>query len=171
MTTLAVAATAVEAPTAAYCQAPVAATATANAREGRRIRQISDMVATLTSARSAPSAATKSDRRWALRKRTDMPGMIGHAKNPQGLRCIVRNTSSSGALIEVSGSSDRFSNPAEDIPNEITLVFVSYKERTEVSCVVMRRAGRMFGVRYVGPFRSFPAPASSNKIVTQLKKR
>ena len=98
-------------------------------------------------------------------------GYIGHAKNPQGVRCIVRDTSSSGALVEVVGGSDKHFNPADDIPDKLTLVFISYKERTEVSCVVMRRVGRMMGVRYVGPFRSFAAPASTTKMAVHFKKR
>ena len=137
----------------------------------RRIRQVSDAVTAMATNRPAPPATGKSDRRWALRRPSDMPGYIGHAKNPQGVRCIVRNTSSSGALIEVCAGSDRFSNPADEVPDRLTLVFISYKERTEIACTVMRRAGRMLGVRYVGPFRTFPAPQSNLKPSPAIKKR
>lgn len=138
----------------------------------RRSRNVGDAVSALSIAKPLATSINASDRRWALRKRTDMPGFIAHSKNPQGIRCIVRNTSSSGALVEVVSGSDRFANPADEIPDRITLVFISYKERTEVACAVMRRAGRnMLGVRYVGPFRSFPAPHAAAKPGTAPKKR
>ena len=140
-------------------------------QQGRRIRQVSDAVTAMTVTRAVQQASSTSDRRWALRKASDMPGYIGHSKNPQGVRCIVRNTSSSGALVEVCAGSDRYANPADGVPDQLTLVFISYKERTEVSCTVMRRTGRMLGVRYVGPFRSFPAPQSTLKSVSPAKKR
>ena len=139
--------------------------------QGRRIRQVSDAVSAMATSKTIQQAAEKSDRRWALRKRSDMPGYIGHTKNPQGVRCIVRNTSSSGALVEVCAGSDKFANPADGIPDQLTLVFISYKERTEVACAVMRRTGRMLGVRYIGPFRSFPAPQSNLKSAPATKKR
>jgi hypothetical protein len=138
---------------------------------GRRIRQAGEMVTALSAPKRQAEASSSSDRRWALRKRTEMPGYIGHSKNPQGVRCVVRNTSSSGALIEVCSGSDRFANPADEIPDQLTLVFISYKERSEVACAVMRRAGRMLGVRYIGPFRSFPMPGANSKLATHIKKR
>lgn len=129
------------------------------AETGRRIRQIDAAVTAMSApTRTVQSARGADDRRWATRRRSDMPGYIAHAKNPQGIRCIVRNTSSSGALVEVCAGTDRFANPADEIPDRLTLVFISYRERTEVACAVMRRNGRMLGVRYVGAFRSFPAP-------------
>lgn len=139
--------------------------------QGRRVRQVSDAVSAMSATRAAPQDAGKSDRRWALRKRSEMPGYIGHSKNPQGVRCIVRNTSSSGALVEVCAGSDKFANPADGVPDQLTLVFISYRERTEVACAVMRRTGRMLGVRYIGPFRSFPAPQSNLKSAAAAKKR
>jgi hypothetical protein len=139
--------------------------------QGRRIRQVSDAVSAMGASKTVQQTPDKSDRRWALRKRSDMPGYIGHSKNPHGVRCIVRNTSSSGALVEVCAGSDKFANPADGVPDQLTLVFISYKERTEVACVVTRRTGRMLGVRYIGPFRSFPAPQSNLKSAPAAKKR
>ncbi len=139
--------------------------------QGRRIRQMSDAVSAMSATKTVQQSTGKSDRRWALRKPSEMPGYIGHSKNPQGVRCIVRNTSSSGALVEVCAGSDRFANPADGVPDQFTLVFISYKERSEVACAVMRRTGRMLGVRYIGPFRSFPAPQSTLKSAPAAKKR
>lgn len=129
----------------------------------RAPRQVADMVAALSGQRASEAPVKKSDRRWAQRKRTETPAYIVHAKAPQGMRCTVRDTSSSGALIEIAAGADRFSNPAEEVPDRITLVFVSYKERSEVACAVMRRSGRMMGLRYVGPFRTFATPATKAK--------
>jgi hypothetical protein len=145
---------------------PVSRPATA-----RRVREVGAAVSAMATAKPVQQEQGKSDRRWALRKRSEMPGYIGHAKNPHGVRCIVRNTSSSGALVEICAGSDRFANPADEIPDRLTLVFISYKERSEVACAVMRRTGRMLGVRYIGPFRSFPAPQSALKSSPVTKKR
>ena len=130
----------------------------------RPARQMSAAVSAMGLPKEPPKPVQPSDRRWALRKRTEMPGYIAHSKNPQGVRCIVRNTSSSGALVEVVSGSDRFANPADEIPDQLTLVFISYRERTEVACAVMRRTGRMLGVRYVGSFRTRPAPVANTRI-------
>lgn len=140
--------------------------------QGRRVRQISEMLAALSTTGSVAVEAAPCNRRWAPRKRTETPAYIGHAKNPHGVRCIVRDTSSSGALVEVCAGSDSSGNPADEIPEKLTLVFVSYKERSEVACVVMRRSGRMLGVRYVGPFRSFAAPvAAKSGLSVHFKKK
>jgi hypothetical protein len=143
----------------------------ASATKGRRVRHVAEMVSALSAPKVAPESSKTSDRRWAYRKPTETPGYIGHAKNPNGVRCVVRNTSSSGALVEVCSGSDRYSNPADEVPDRLTLVFVSYKERTEVACAVMRRSGRMLGVRYIGPFRTIAAPAPITKMAVNLKKR
>ena len=137
----------------------------------RAPRQAADMVAAIVAQRPAEVAAKESDRRWAKRKRTETPAYVVHAKAPQGQRCTVRDTSSSGALVEIAAGADRFSNPAEDVPDRMTLVFVSYKERSEVACAVMRRNGRMLGLRYVGPFRTFAAPSASKSKAAAAKKR
>lgn len=141
------------------------------ATAARAPRQVADMVASMSIQRATEAAPKESDRRWAKRKRTETPAYVVHAKAPQGQRCTVRDTSSSGALIEIAAGADRFSNPAEDIPDRMTLVFVSYKERSEVACAVMRRNGRMLGLRYVGPFRTFASPAASKAKATAGKKR
>ena len=96
------------------------------------------------------------ERRFAQRKMSETAGLVASAKLPQALRCIVRNTSSTGALIDMSQvGRDRSQNRADEVPDKFTLVFVSYRERTEVACTVMRRVGNQVGVRYVSAFRTF----------------
>ncbi len=70
------------------------------------------------------------------------------------MRCTVCDTSSSGALIEVPKTADGRPIDSDDIPAKFTLVFVGYREQTEVTCQVVRRIGQRVGVRYVGGFRT-----------------
>ena len=56
------------------------------------------------------------DRRWSGRKRSDSPGLIGHNKSTNALSCVVRDTSSTGAKVElVQGRNGSVCDPA-DVP-------------------------------------------------------
>ena len=111
------------------------------------------------------------ERRFATRKPSDTPGFIGSNKFSQPVRCIVRNTSSSGALVEIVPGKDRMITRADELPNKFTLVFLGYRERTEVNCQVMRMAGAQAGVRYVSPFRTFPVSGTTGNRPVVVKSR
>jgi PilZ domain len=97
---------------------------------------------------------TPENGRFATRKRVDSSGFISAADFTAAMRCVVRDTSSSGAMIEIPATADGRSIDADDIPDRFVLIFVGYRERTEVTCQVVRRTGRRIGVRYVGGFKT-----------------
>ena len=102
---------------------------------------------------SAAEAASK-DGRWARRMNCRIPGEISHRTLPSPIGCVVRDTSSSGARIELTGSRTAFSAGTERVPESITLTMPI--DRMEVECRVTWRKGTMIGVRYLSPARPIP---------------
>lgn len=96
-----------------------------------------------------------SDRRFSPRKRRDGQGLIGHPGSQSILTCIVRDTSSTGARIELVAKRSGEKADPYAVPNRMTLVFVTSADQTEVACQVMWRSGKELGLRYVGPFRTY----------------
>jgi hypothetical protein len=80
------------------------------------------------------------ERRSAGRERALKAGRIKFGPG-DGIRCMIRNLSSSGALLELG-------DPA-DLPNEFVLVVLSnLKQR---NCEVVWRQRSRFGVAFTGP--------------------
>jgi hypothetical protein len=80
------------------------------------------------------------ERRSAARRRTFKAGKIefGHAG---GVRCMIRNLSSSGAFLEIGAPTD--------LPDKFVLVVLSnLKQR---NCQVVWRQRNRFGVAFTGP--------------------
>ena len=98
----------------------------------------------------APPCSNDLNKRWSLRKTSEMPAFICSAKLQAAVRCVVRDTSSTGALIHLSPSAERLT--VDDMPEVFTLVMTHYKARTEVECVVARRFGDGLGVRFTSAF-------------------
>ena len=80
-----------------------------------------------------------SERRRAVRERRFAAGRIefGHVG---GIGCMIRNLSSTGALLEIGA-------PA-DLPNKFALVVLSNHKRQ--NCEVVRRQGHRYGVVFTG---------------------
>ena len=97
------------------------------------------------------------NQRWAGRKRTDIPGYVYCEKLATSPRCVVRDMSSSGALIYLQPSAERLT--ADDMPECFTLAMLHFREQTEVQCVIVRRLGNAVGVRFTGAFKSKAMPA------------
>jgi hypothetical protein len=109
----------------------------------------------LDAIKGRPAAqAAPSNGRFATRTRSNSAGFLSVEGFSAALRCTVCDTSSSGALIEVPKTADGRPIDADDIPARFTLVFVGYREQTEVTCQVVRRIGQRVGVRYVGGFKT-----------------
>lgn len=99
--------------------------------------------------------AEPGDRRFSPRKARDGQGLVGHPGSQSALSCVVKDTSSTGARIElVAKRPDEQADPYA-VPDKMTLVFVTSADQTEVACQVMWRSGKELGLRYVGPFRTF----------------
>lgn len=102
---------------------------------------------------------TAKDHRWARRQNCRIAAEISHLSLPSPIACVVRDTSSSGARVELSGVRNAFSAGTERIPDHITLVMPM--DRMEVECRVTWRKGTMLGLRYLSPARTVPKRAPS----------
>lgn len=96
-------------------------------------------------------------RRFAGRRATAMPGSILVDKVSPPIPCVIRNTSSTGALLELKASLGTWSHAANDLPDELVLIMSA--DFLAFDCVVARRDGRMVGVRFQGPARRVERPA------------
>jgi hypothetical protein len=88
--------------------------------------------------------------RFSSRKRSDMPAVIYSDKMPNAVRCMVRDTSSTGAQIHLLPSAERLT--VDDLPETFTLIMTHYKERSDVQCQIVRRFGDRVGVRFMSSF-------------------
>jgi hypothetical protein len=96
------------------------------------------------------------ERRSAGRERALKAGRIKFGPG-DGVRCMIRNLSSSGALLELGGPTD--------LPDKFVLVVLSnLKQR---SCEVVWRQRSRFGVAFTGPefFNSTTTDAARRTLV------
>jgi hypothetical protein len=101
-----------------------------------------------------PAVESAKDHRWARRHNCRIAAEILHDTLPEAVICVVRDTSSSGARIELTTTRGAFAASAERIPDHFTLVMPM--DRMAVECRVSWRRGAMLGVRYLTPARSVP---------------
>ncbi len=88
--------------------------------------------------------------RWARRTPTRLGAQIVHASLASAILCTIRDTSSTGARLEVVAQ--RGGNISRDrVPDQFALFMPA--DRLEVDCEVMWRQGLMVGVRYTSPTR------------------
>jgi hypothetical protein len=80
------------------------------------------------------------ERRRAARQRTFKAGKIEFGR-AGGVRCMIRDLSSTGALLEIGAPTD--------LPNEFVLVVLSNHEQR--ACEVVWRQRHRFGVAFTGP--------------------
>jgi hypothetical protein len=91
--------------------------------------------------------------RWAKRSPARLGAQICHSSLSTPLTCTVRDTSSTGARIEIV--TQRGGNISRDrVPDQFTLFMPA--DRLEVDCEVMWRQGQQAGVRYTSPTRRLP---------------
>lgn len=112
------------------------------------------------------TASTRADQRWARRKQVKISAIIIPAEG-ETIVATIRDTSSSGALLELTGRNADF----DDVPASFTLSFTCYRTRTDVACAIMRRNGRALGVKFIGSFRTTelpPPPRSKPKPATGI---
>ena len=82
-------------------------------------------------------------------------GFVSHPTLPNGLNVTVKDTSVSGAKLEVTDAKGNpFASSTERIPERFTLVMPM--ERSMVECRVAWRKGHILGVRYMGPATQLP---------------
>lgn len=105
------------------------------------------------------------NRRWARRKTRNAPATIIYPGITTPVPCIVRDTSSTGAMLEMVR--DRF-NPEGStriVEEEFTLTITL--DRTSVNCRVAWRVGSRLGIRFLGPTVTLPAPKKAPMRVLQ----
>jgi hypothetical protein len=87
-----------------------------------------------------PGADSMSEHRRAVRERRLAAGRIKFGPGGE-VRCMIRNLSSSGALLEIGAPTD--------IPDKFVLVVLSNLKKR--NCEVVWRHGNRFGVAFTGP--------------------
>lgn len=92
------------------------------------------------------------NKRWGRRKKSDIPAQIYASGQQTAIRCSVRDTSSTGALIQMRPDSSNMT--VDDLPETFTLVTKTYRDYTEVKCSIVRRFGDCVGIRYTSQFRT-----------------
>lgn len=111
----------------------------------------------------SPSEAG-AENRWARRTSTRIGAQIIHESLAQPMLCTVRDTSSTGARLEIANSRGGISR--DRAPDRFTLVMPA--DRTMVECTVAWRRGNLIGVRYTSPARRAPKP--ERKEIPEVKK-
>lgn len=106
------------------------------------------------------------DSRWAKRSPSRLGAQILHPNLVGPMQCTIRDTSSTGARLEVLAV--RGGNISRDsVPDRFTLFMPV--DRLEVDCEVAWRQATLVGVRYVSPTRRTEKRPPA-KIVQQPKK-
>ena len=118
---------------------------------------------------TATAADAAKDGRWARRQNCRIAGELSHHTLPEPVTCVVRDTSSSGARLELSGNRGAFSAGAERIPDHVTLLMPM--DRMQVECRVTWRKGNMIGVRYLSPARAVPKRPVSRFVPAKPKEK
>ncbi len=130
-----------------------------NVRGSRIVQCVSADVAAAelqSQTESGPVAVDESTRRFAARRPTATPGgILVDAVSPP-IPCVIRNTSSTGALLELKTSLGTWSHTAADLPDDFVLIMNA--DHLAFDCVVARRVGRQVGVRFTGPARQMARP-------------
>lgn len=110
-----------------------------------------DPAAALSSGDAAPK-----ETRFARRKQTRTPANITHTSLSQAIAVTVRDSSSTGARLELVQTKGAFSPGADRLPQRFILNIPL--DRATVECEIAWRRGAMMGVRYVSPTRTVAKP-------------
>ena len=94
--------------------------------------------------------------RFAKRRPSRTPAYITHTSLAQQVAVSVRDSSSTGARLELVPTKGAFSPGAERLPPRFILNIPM--DRATVECEIAWRRGAVMGVRYVSPTRTQPRP-------------
>jgi len=88
--------------------------------------------------------------RWAKRTPSKLGGQIQHHSLAAAVPCTIRDTSSTGARLEIAVQ--RGGNISRDrVPDQFSLFMPI--DRLEIDCQVMWRQANLIGIRYTSPAR------------------
>lgn len=128
-------------------------TADAHHRGIRSVWVIASRVQPVSNVDHAPATAAPHrdssfvEKRFARRRSMVASGMLGGPELPMTLTCAVRDTSSTGALIELTTGG----KAVPPLPSTFTLTMPM--ERVEYDCRLVWVHGRTAGIMFTGPAR------------------
>jgi hypothetical protein len=97
-----------------------------------------------------PLPSEGAEARWARRTPSKLGGQIRHHSLAAAVPCTIRDTSSTGARLEVAVQ--RGGNISRDrVPDQFSLFMPL--DRLEIDCQVMWRQANLIGIRYTSPAR------------------
>jgi hypothetical protein len=99
------------------------------------------------------------EQRWSSRKSTVLAGTIISDQLPGTVSCVVRDLSSTGALIELRAAKTGVIANASGLPDTFALVLL--RDNSEVRCEVAWRQPASIGVRFLGAFKQVPPRAKA----------
>jgi hypothetical protein len=103
--------------------------------------------------------------RWAKRKSSHALVNIQIPELSRTISCMMRNSSSTGALLEAAREQgDAFSA----LPDEFSIFLPM--DRISIPCRLVWRQFRQIGVQYTGPSRVVAKPAPPPRVMTPAKK-
>ncbi len=111
---------------------------------------------------------TRSDdnRRWAHRRSSATAGYIYGGEIVDPVNCVILDTSSTGARIEVRALRGSRYHNINDLPETFTIVFQF--DRVAVDCSIAWRRGSELGIKFTSPARTIPPP--KRKLAPRPKK-
>lgn len=111
----------------------------------------------------------KSDdnRRWAKRRMSATAGYIYGGEIVDPVNCVILDTSSTGARIEVRALRGSRYHNISDLPKTFSLAFTS--DRVVINCVIAWRRGNELGIKFTSPARA--APPLPKRVVAAKPKR
>lgn len=129
------------------------------------------IVASLPVADAAENLMAKdlaNEQRWSSRKSTVLAGTIISDQLPGSVACVVRDLSSTGALIELRAAKTGVIANASGLPDAFALVLL--RDNSEVRCEVAWRQPASIGVRFLGAFKQVPARSKPKPAPTAKRK-
>lgn len=102
---------------------------------------------------SKPQGLAGVDRRWSPRTKIEKPGWIAIASRDEPVACTVSNVSKHGAMLELAAG-DTLGGPGDRHSATFVLVWLTNRVRSEATCTMRWRNGRLLGINFVGPVRT-----------------
>ena len=110
---------------------------------------------------------TEDNRRWAHRRSSATAGYVFGGEIVDPVNCVILDTSSTGARIEVRALRGSRYHNVKDLPKQFTIVFMI--DRVAVDCTVAWRRGSEVGLKFTSPARTLP-PAPNRMIAAKPKR-
>ena len=106
------------------------------------------------------------NRRWAHRRSSATSAYIYGGEIVDPVNCVILDTSSTGARVEVRALRGSRHHNINDLPEQFTIVFQI--DRVAVDCEIAWRRGSELGIKFTSPARTIQPP--KRKLVVKPKK-